>query len=145
VCGQRGCWERFASGSGLARLAREAAVGARLARVVALAGGDPEGVRGEHVQAAAREGDPEALAVTDHFAWWVALGLVNLTNILDPGMIVLGGGLVAAADLLLDPIHQHFGALLYAAAHRPHPTIVPAELGERAGALGAALVARGVA
>jgi glucokinase len=144
VCGQRGCWERFASGSGLARLAREAAVGGRLTRVVELAGGDPEAVRGEHVQGAAREGDPGALAVMDNFAWWVALGLVNLTNILDPGVIVLGGGLVTGADLLLDPIRRHYVSLLYAADNRPHPTIAPAELGERAGALGAALVARGV-
>ena len=56
-CGQRGCWERFASGSGLGRLAREAAVGGRAERIVALAGGDPELVKGEHVTAAAAEGD----------------------------------------------------------------------------------------
>ena len=53
-CGRRGCWERYASGSGLAQLARAAAVGGRLRRVVELAGGDPALVRGEHVQAAAR-------------------------------------------------------------------------------------------
>ena len=56
-CGRRGCWERYASGSGLGRLAREAAVGKRLERVVMLAGGDAERVRGEDVHAAAREGD----------------------------------------------------------------------------------------
>lgn len=141
VCGKRGCWERYASGSGLARLAREAAVGGRLSRVVALAGGDPELVRGEHVQMAAREGDADATAVMDAFAWWVALGLVNLTNIADPSLLVLGGGLVAAADLLLGPVRRHYGELLYAAEHRTHPAIVPAGLGERAGAIGAALLA----
>ena len=56
-CGQRGCWERFASGTGLARLARDAAHGGRLDAAVALAGGDPDAVGGEHVTAAARAGD----------------------------------------------------------------------------------------
>jgi glucokinase len=95
-CGRRGCWERYASGSGLAMLAREAATGHRLHDVVRHAGGDAQAVRGEHVQAAAREGDPEALAVIDDFARWVALGLANLTNALDPEMFVLGGGLAPA-------------------------------------------------
>ena len=66
-CGRRGCWERYASGTGLARLAREAAVGRRVSRVLDLADGDPEAVRGEHVQLAAREGDRDALAVIDEF------------------------------------------------------------------------------
>jgi glucokinase len=139
VCGRRGCWERFASGSGLARLAREAATGGRLSRVAALAG-DAEAVRGEHVQAAAREGDRGALSVIDEWSWWVALGLVNLTNLSDPDVIVMGGGLAGAADLVLAPVRHHFGELLYAPAHRPHPRIEIAALGERSAAIGAALL-----
>jgi glucokinase len=140
-CGRRGCWERFASGSGLAQLARTAAVGGRLRRVVEVAGGDAALVRGEHVQAAAREGDAGAVAVVDEFARWVALGLVNLTNALDPAMFVLGGGLAEGADLYLDPILRWFDALLYSPQLRPHPAVAFAELGERAGAIGAALAA----
>ncbi len=140
-CGRRGCWERYASGSGLARLAREAAVGRRLERVVSLAGGDAEKVRGEDVQAAAREGDSDALQVIDSFGRWVALGLANLTNILDPESFVLGGGLAASADLYLGPIQKWFTQLLYAPHLRPHPTLMFAQLGERAGAVGAALLA----
>jgi glucokinase len=140
-CGRRGCWERYASGSGLAQLARVAAVGGRLRRVVEMAGGDPALVRGEHVQAAAREGDEAALAVVDEFARWVALGLVNLTNALDPAMFVLGGGLAESADLYLDPIERWFGALLYSPQLRPHPALAFAALGERAGAIGAGLAA----
>ena len=127
-------------GSGLGRLAREAAVGRRLERVVMLAGGDAEKVRGEDVQAAAREGDADALQVIDLFGRWVALGLVNLANILDPQSFVLGGGLAASADLYLGPIQQWFTELLYAPHLRPHPTLVFAQLGERAGAVGAALL-----
>jgi glucokinase len=141
VCGQRGCWERYASGSGLAALAREAATGGQLRAVVVLAGGDPEAVRGEHVQTAARSGDPEALAVMDRFAWWLALGLANLTNLLDPEVIVLGGGVIASLDLVLHPAQRHLADLLYATEHRVLPRLVPAALGERAGAVGAALLA----
>jgi glucokinase len=144
VCGRRGCWERYASGSGLVRQARDAAEGGRLERVVDLAGGDPEAVRGEHVVAAAREGDDAAMAVVDGFAWWVAVGIVNLTNLLDPGVVVLGGGLIEEADLLMPPVRRHFATLLYAPEHRPHPRLEPAALGERAGAVGAALLARSV-
>ena len=140
-CGRHGCWERYASGSGLAWLARQAAAGACLRRVVELAGGDAQHIRGEHVQAAAREGDAEALAVIDEFGRWVALGLANLTNILDPEVFVLGGGLAVAADLYLGPIEAWFTRLLYSAELRPHPRLVFARLGERAGAVGAALLA----
>ncbi len=111
-CGRRGCWERYASGSGLAQIAREAAIGKRLRRVMQLAGGDPEHVRGENVQAAAREGQ----------------------------MFVLGGGLAASGDLYLGPIQKWFTELLYAPDLRPHPQLVFASLGERAGAVGAALM-----
>ncbi len=140
-CGRRGCWERYASGSGLARLAREAAVGRRVNRVVQLAGGDPDLVRGEHVQAAAREGDADAIEVIDIFGRWVALGLVNLTNFIDPAMFVLGGGLAASHDLYIGPIEKWFDQLIYSPDLRPKPALTFATLGERAGAVGAALMA----
>ncbi len=139
-CGRRGCWERYASGSGLAMLAREAATGRRLRAVVEHAGGDPQNVRGEHVQAAAREGDEDALAVIDDFGRWVALGLSNLTNAFDPEMFVLGGGLAAGAELYLDPIVRWYGELLYQPHLRPLPRIEFAQWGPLAGAVGAALM-----
>jgi glucokinase len=140
-CGKRGCWEQFASGSGLARLAREAAVEGRLDAAVALAGGDPSAVRGEHVTASARAGDVASQAVLDSLARWIALGLANLVNVLDPAIIVIGGGLVEAADLLLPEVRSRVSALVMAGEQRPVVSIVPAELGEHAGAIGAALLA----
>jgi glucokinase len=140
-CGRRGCWERYASGSGLGRLAREAAQAGQLPGVLILAG-DPEAVRGEHVMEAAVAGDVGALGVLDQLAWWVALGLANLAAITDPERIVLGGGLVANGELLLAPIRRSFAELLYAGDRRPAIAIVAAEMGERAGAVGAALAAR---
>ena len=141
-CGNRGCWERYASGGGLGRLAREAAHAGRAPRVVELAGGDPENVRGEHVSAAAGEGDAAAKAVMADFAWWLALGLANLANVFDPECFVVGGGLVAAGDVLLEPARASFAGLVEAAEHRPAIPILAAILGERAGAIGAADLAR---
>lgn len=140
-CGQRGCWERFASGSGLGSLARQAAAAAPHGRMAELAGGDPEAVRGEHATAAAAEGDADALAVFDAFGRWVALGLVNLTNLFDPQVFVLGGGLVEAGEILLAPVRRAFSAMVMHGDRRPRVDIVPAVLGERAGAIGAALLA----
>lgn len=139
-CGRRGCWERYASGSGLAMLAREAATAHRLGAVVDRAGGDAQDVRGEHVMAAALDGDDEALAVIDDFGRWVALGLSNLTNAFDPEMFVLGGGLAAGAALYLEPISRWYRALLYQPELRPLPRIEFAEFGQLAGAVGAALL-----
>ncbi len=139
-CGRQGCWERYASGSGLARLAQEATAARRLTSLVDDVGGDPADVRGEHVMAAARAGDRDALDVVEEFAGWVALGLSNLANALDPQMFVLGGGLAEGADLYLDPIRRHFPDFLYQPDLRPLPEIRFAEWGPLAGAVGAALL-----
>jgi glucokinase len=141
-CGGRGCWERYASGSALARYGREAGEGGRATRVVELAGGDFHDVRGEHVGAAAREGDPEALEIMNKFAWWVAQGLANLADIFDPDTIVIGGGMLESVDLFLGRTREVFPQLVLAGPDRSPVDIVPAQLGERAGAIGAALVAR---
>lgn len=140
-CGRRGCWERFASGSGLGRLARDAAEAGRAEAVVALADGDAQAVRGEHVTAAARAGDAGAIAVLEDFAWWVAVGVANLVNVLDPEVVVIGGGLAEMGDLLLAPVRGHYEQLVLAPTFRPAVPIVAATLGERAGAIGAALLA----
>ena len=140
-CGRRGCWERYASGGALGDQGREAVAGRTGERIAHLAGGDPAAIRGEHVQQAALDGDETALGVIDGFARWVALGLVNLANLIDPARIVLGGGLAASGDLYLGPIRSWFHELLYAPELRPHPEVVFADLGEHAGAIGAALLA----
>jgi glucokinase len=141
TCGRRGCLERYASGSGLGRLAREAALGGRLGTVVELAGGDPEAVRAEHVTRAAAEGDPGALEVLGELARWLALGIANLVAVLDPEVVVLGGGLAQAGERLLAPTRAQLAAMLEGAASRPPVPLVLAALEERAGAVGAAVLA----
>ncbi|MGO9559274.1 MAG: ROK family protein [Acidimicrobiales bacterium] len=139
-CGRRGCWERYASGSGLGRIARDAALAGRASRIVSLAGGEPDAVRGEHVMEALADGDAEAAAILEEFAWWLALGLANLANILDPEVIVIGGGLVTAGDLLLGPVRRAFHSQLEGADLRPEIEILPGLLGDRGGAIGAAVI-----
>ena len=139
-CGRRGCWERFASGSGLGWLGRQAAEWGRFRRAVDLAGGDADNVRGEHVTQAAQEGDAEALEVMREFAMWVALGIGNLVTLLDCSLIVVGGGLIEAGELLLDPVRAAYATQVMAPEERDDVRIVAAELGERAGAIGAALL-----
>lgn len=143
VCGRSGCWERYASGSGLGRIARELTDGGGGRRLVELAGGDPLDVRGEHVSIAAAEGDAEALELFERLGDWFAIGLVNLVHILDVSRCVIGGGLIEAGPLLLDPVRRAFQARVVAPDHRPHVDIVAAELGEHAGAIGAGLLALG--
>lgn len=139
LCGQRGCWERYGSGSGLGHLAREAAVAGRFPAAVAVAG-SVDAIRGEHVTEAALAGDSGALGVVHTYADWVALGLVNLTNLFDPGRIVLSGGLSAHPGLFLPPIQASFARTLFAGTSRPLPEIAFAQMGPLAGGIGAALL-----
>ena len=121
VCGRRGCWERYASGSALRMLSG--------------------GLSGEEVVARASSGDEHANGVIDEFARWIAVGLASLTNILDPEVIVLGGGVVDAWDVYGPVLRNWMNELLYSPAARPHPLLAPATLGPRAGAVGAGLIA----
>ncbi len=134
ACGRIGCWETVGSGNGLGRLARAAATDGRLAAA------DPVTVTGEVVYTLAVAGDEQALAVIDEWADWVAIGLSNLTNILDPQMFVLGGGLATGADIYLPAIQRAFDQRLYQPELRTVPPVEFSTLGYRAGAIGAALL-----
>lgn len=140
-CGRRGCWERFASGAALGALGRESVHRGAARAVVELAGGDASAIRGEHVTDAALSGDGDAREVMDRFGWWVALGLANLANALDPEMIVIGGGLASAGESLMEPVRRWFGGMVEAAEARTRTRLVVASLGARAGAIGAGLLA----
>jgi glucokinase len=144
ACGERGHWEAIASGTALGRLAREL-IGdgrGRGAAILAAAGGDVDDVTGVDVEQAARAGDPDAVAVLHIYADNVSLGLAALANVLDPELIVIAGGLVELGPLLFDPLQASFMQHIEGAAYRPNIPIVPALLGERAGAVGAAVLAR---
>jgi glucokinase len=142
ACGERGHWEAIASGTALGRMALELIARGGGAGIVALAGGDAEAVAGEHVGRAAAHGDADARELLAQYADNVALGLSGLANILDPAKIVIAGGLVELGSLLFGPLREAFGRRIEGADHRPPIELAPAVLGERAGAVGAAVLAR---
>ena len=140
LCGGHGCWERYASGGGLNRLTREAAIEGRLPTLVAQRG-NAAAVRAEDVTAAAAQNLDEAVVVLREIGWWLALGLANLAAILDCGHFVIGGGLSSASDLVLPAARQYLVDLVEGHGARPAICVTSSMFGPRAGAMGAALVA----
>jgi len=143
-CGQRGCWEQYASGNALVRDARERAAESRSEAAVLLRMGDgtPEMITGRHVTEAARLGDPVARAAFATVGRWLGQGLADLVAVLDPGRFVLGGGVSEAGDLVLRPAREGFESRLTGHQVRPIAQVVLAELGNDAGLVGAADLAR---
>ncbi len=143
-CGQRGCWEQYASGSALVRTARARAVQDREQATVLLQLGDgtPEGITGLHITAAAQQGDPVARDSFTQLGTWLGRGLASLAAVIDPGCFVIGGGVCEAGDLLLEPTRAAYAQHLTAGSLRPHAPIVTATLGNHAGMVGAAALAR---
>jgi glucokinase len=143
-CGNKGCWEMYASGNALVREARDlAASGSPLATtMLAAAGGTIEGITGQVITLAAQQGDPSAGELFEGLGAWVGAGIASLVALFDPGRVVLGGGVSEAGDLLLVPTQAAFRRALTGRGHRPEAEIRLAELGNRAGLVGAADLAR---
>jgi glucokinase len=143
-CGQDGCWEQYSSGRALLREAREIADVRREhgARLLELGGGRIEGIEAIEVTQAAREGDPAALECFAAVGTALGQGLADLAAVLDPGAFVLGGGVADAGELLLDPTRRSFEARLTGRGSRPVADVRLAALGNDAGLVGAADLAR---
>ena len=143
-CGNHGCFEQYASGSALVREARAAASGGSLlARgLLDRAGGDAGKITGPLVTEAARDGDPFAMEQLAALGKWLGEGIASLAAILDPAVVVIGGGVSEAEELLLGPVRAAFATQLPGRGHRPRLEIRKAQLGNRAGLIGAADLAR---
>lgn len=146
-CGNRGCWEQYASGNVLVREARELV---RSSSPMAdhlrqLVDGDAERLDGPQVSQAARDGDPLSIELLADVGRWLGVGLAGIAAAFDPGCIIIGGGVSDAGELLLGPTRQAFSRSLTGRGHREEPVIVQAELGPNAGFIGAADMARSAA
>ena len=143
-CGHEGCWEQYASGSALVRNAKAALVARpdRGARLLELAGGDADSLIGPHVTIAAQDGDPLAIELLADLGRWIGEGSASVAALLDPALIVIGGGVGAAGDLLLGPARRGFTDQLPALGYRPEARIELAAMGNDAGIVGAADLAR---
>jgi glucokinase len=142
-CGNRGCFEMYASGSALVRDARTAARSSLLAAdLLERAGGDADAITGPLITDAARDGDTFAVEQLSALGRWLGEGIASLTAVLDPAVVVIGGGVSAADELLLGPARAAFAAQLTGRGHRPMLEIRKARLGNRAGLIGAADLTR---
>jgi glucokinase len=138
-CGRRGCWEQYASGNALVRNARSLMVD-QPSVLVEMSGGAPEQVTGPMVTSAAEQGDLVARQAFASVGGWLGVGTANLVAALDPEVVVVGGGVSAAGDRLLDPARTALRRTLVGAEHRIVPPLVAARLGPQAGMVGAALL-----
>lgn len=143
-CGARGCFEQYASGSALMRHAREAiSATPELARnLLALGDGTIAGLTGKDITEAAQNGDAVALAAFNTTAHYLGAGIASLSVILDPTRVVIGGGVVEAGEILLGPTRESLKRHMPFAGKHPYPEIVPAQLGNEAGLVGVADLAR---
>jgi glucokinase len=143
-CGGSGCWEQYCSGNALVRYARER-IGREPSVLEELCGGDPLRLEGSMVTAAAEDGDLVARGAFASVGDWLGVGVANLVAALDPERVVVGGGVSAAGDRLLEPARAALTRSLVGVGHRAVPALVPARLGPRAGVVGAADLARSLA
>lgn len=143
-CGNDGCLEAFASGTALERRAREV-LASGVPQAAALrerCRGDVEALTGQDVTELAQQGDPACVELLAELGTHLGHGLASVCAVLDPSLVVVGGGVADAGDLLLRPTAEAVASRLVGRGHRPSPRVVPATLGNDAGLVGAATLAR---
>jgi len=143
-CGRHGCIEQYASGSALVRYAQtgvkdDTAAGAAL---LERAGGEVDAITGPMVTEAALAGDAVAIDAFRQVGTWLGVAMADMVQILDPQVIVVGGGVVEAGDLLMKPALGSYQEQLAHRAKSPIAEVRPAKLGNTAGIVGAADLAR---
>lgn len=143
-CGVRGCFEQYASGSALMRHAK-AAIGKNpesAKELLARGDGTVNGLIGSHITDAAREGDSIAIGALEVAGDWLGAGIATLAMLFDPSIVVIGGGVVDAGELLLGPARKAMMREMPFVGKHPVPEIVSAKLGNDAGLVGAADLSR---
>jgi glucokinase len=140
-CGGQGCWEQYCSGRALVRYAR-ALIGVEPTVMESACDGNPDQLTGPMVTAAAEAGDIAARHAFQSVGEWLGVGTANLVAAFDPDVVVIGGGVSAAGDRLLDPARATLPRSLVGVGHRVVPPMRAAALGPEAGLVGAAVRAR---
>ena len=141
TCGNYGCFERYASATAIIREARKAIVEYPESSMLAACGGDPEKLNAKIVIDAARAGDEAAKAVFGGYVQALAVGIINIINMLDPEVIVLGGGVSAAGEFLLNAVREAVKPMVFFKT-MPYARIELAQLGNDAGIIGAAMLGK---
>ena len=141
TCGNYGCFERYASATAIIREARKAVAEHPESSMLAACGGDPEKLNAKIVIDAARAGDEAAKAVFGGYVQALAVGIINIINMLDPEVIVLGGGVSAAGEFLLNAVREAVKPMVFFKT-MPYARIELAQLGNDAGIIGAAMLGK---
>ena len=141
TCGNYGCFERYASATAIIREARKAIVEYPESSMLAACGGDPEKLNAKIVIDAAKAGDAAAKAVFGGYVQALAVGIINIINMLDPEVIVLGGGVSAAGEFLLNAVREAVKPMVFFKT-MPYARIELAQLGNDAGIIGAAMLGK---
>ena len=139
TCGNRGCLERYCSATALIRMGREAVEENPDSLILTSVGGDPAKIEARTVIDAARVGDPVAVRVYDEYISYLAQAVASVVNLLDPEVVVVGGGVSKAGDFLMDPLRREYPKYVIF-NDQPMPEIKLAVLGSRAGVIGAAML-----
>jgi len=139
-CGNRGCLEALASGTAIARQARERVARGVPTLMADLAAGDPERITAKLVAEAAHQGDAEAREILAEAMNYLGIGMANLVNLFNPELIVIGGGLTNIGELLFGPVRRAIDRRAFRAQAQT-VQVVQAKLGKDVGVLGAAAVA----
>lgn len=140
-CGNRGCLEALASGPAIAREAKKRVRSGEASRILALVQGDVDEVTAKVVHQAAQQGDALAIDVLRRAGVYLGIGLVNLLHLLDPHVVVIGGSVSKAGDLLLEPARQVVRQRCLTEDYWRDTPIVPTALGDDVGLLGALCLA----
>ena len=139
-CGRKGCWEKYASATALVSQAVEAMEGNKASLLWQTCDGDLNKVEGKTIFEAYDMGDAVAKAVVDKYLYYVAVGLANVINALQPEAVCIGGGISGQGEKILAPIRDIVKAERYSVYAEKQAAIVPAALGNDAGIIGAALL-----
>lgn len=140
-CGSQGCIEAYASGPAIAALGMKAVVQGRNTTIADMCGGDLNKITPELVCEAARRGDEAAREIYEFAGTVIGAGIANVITAVTPRRIVIGGGVAAAGELILDPIRRSMRARVFL-VDALQVEVVAAQLGNNAGLIGAALWAR---
>lgn len=138
-CGNHGCLERYCSATALIRMAREAVSSQPDSLIIRSVNNDPSRIEAKTVIDAARSEDPVALNVYHHYIDCLAQAVASVVNLIDPEVIVLGGGVSKAGSFLLDPLTAEFPKYVLF-NDQPLPPVKLAVLGSEAGIIGAAML-----
>ncbi len=141
TCGNRGCWERYASATALIREGRKLCQARPDTALLKAVEGDPQAITAKHVIDLAKAGDPDCAALFDRYVYYLCIGLRNLVSLYDPEVIVLGGGVSHAGAFLLDAVREKLPGYVFFKT-MPFARVELAQLTNDAGIIGAAMLGR---